>query len=137
MLVANLAVATVLAAFLGIPIGGGELMMALAMALVTLASLGLGFLVSTLARSQLQAVQIAMLLLIASVLFAGFLFPLGDMQGPARWIAYFLPAAYGIRSLQDVMIRGEGVPAFDIAGLLIIAAVSLILTRYFMGRKKS
>jgi ABC-2 type transport system permease protein len=104
---------------------------------VTVASLGLGFLVSALARSQLQAVQVAMLLLIASVLFAGFLFPLGDMQGPARAIAYFLPAAYGIRTLQEVMIRGEGIPLFDVAGLLVIAAVSLVLTRYLLGRKKT
>jgi ABC-type multidrug transport system permease subunit len=78
-----------------------------------------------------------MLLLIVSVLFAGFLFPLGDMQGPARAIAYLLPAAYGIRTLQGVMIRGEGIPLFDIAGLLIIAAVSLVLTLYLMGRKKT
>ena len=134
---ANLAVAAVLAFFLGIPIGGGVLVMTLAMALVTVASLGLGFLVSALARSQLQAVQVSMLLLIASVLFAGFLFPLGDMQGPARAIAYFLPAAYGIRTLQDVMIRGEGIPLFDVAGLLVIAAVSLVLTRYLLGRKKT
>ena len=134
---ANLAVAAVLAIFLGIPIGGGVLVLALAMSLVTVASLGLGFLVSALARSQLQAVQVAMLLLIASVLFAGFLFPLGDMQGPARAIAYFLPAAYGIRTLQEVMIRGEGIPIFDVAGLLFIAAVSLILTRYLLGRKKT
>ncbi|MDP8926187.1 MAG: ABC transporter permease [Actinomycetota bacterium] len=137
VLAATLAVAVVLAVFLGIPVGGGVLMMALAMALVTLASLGLGFLVSALARSQLQAVQVAMLLLIASVLFAGFLFPLGDMQGPARWIAYLLPAAYGIRSLQDVMIRGQEIPLFDLAGPLVIAAVSLILTLYLMRRKKT
>ncbi len=134
---ANLAVAAVLAVFLGIPIGGGVLVMALAMALVTVASLGLGFLVSALAKSQLQAVQVAMLLLIASVLFAGFLFPLGDMQGPARAIAYFLPAAYGIRTLQEVMIRGEGIPLFDVTGLLVIAAASLVLTRYLMGRNKT
>jgi uncharacterized phage infection (PIP) family protein YhgE len=76
-----------------------------------------------------------MLLLIASVLFAGFLFPLGDMQGPARVIAYFLPAAYGIRTLQEVMTRGQEIPLFDIAGLLVIAGVTLVLTRYLMGRK--
>ncbi len=133
----NLVVATVLAIFLGIPVGGGVLAMVLAMALVTVASLGLGFLVSALAKSQLQAVQVAMLLLIGSVLFAGFLFPLSDMRGPAPYIAYFLPAAYGIRSLQDVMIRGESVSGFDVVGLLVIAAICLLLTRYFMGRKKA
>ncbi len=132
----NLAVAAVLAGFLGIPIAGGALRAALAMALVTVASLGLGFLVSALARSQLQAVQVSMLMLIASVLFVGFLFPLSDMKGPALGISYFLPAAYGIRTLQNVMIRGGGIPPFDLVGLLVIAAVCLVLTRYLMGRKK-
>ena len=112
-------------------------MMALAMSLVTVASLGLGLLVSALAKSQLQAVQVSMLLLIASVLFAGFLFPLSDLKGPAVVVAYFLPASYGIRALQDIMVRGGGISYFDLVGLLIIAAVSLILTRYLMGKKKT
>ena len=133
----NLAVAAVLAISLGIPIGAGIPAMVLAMGLVTAASLGLGFLISALAKSQLQAVQVSMLLLIASVLFAGFLFPLSDMIQPAPAIAYFLPAAYGIRSLQEVMIRGEVISGLDIVGLLLIAAISLVLTRYLMGRKKT
>ncbi len=133
---ANLAVAAVLAVFLGIPLEGGALMMTLAMALVTVGSLGLGFLISALVKSQLQAVQVSMLLLIASVLFAGFLFPLSDMTQPARGISYFLPAAYGIRALQDVMIQGYGISSFDLAGLLIITALCLGLARYLMGRKK-
>ncbi len=110
--------------------------MALAMALLTSASLGLGFLVSALARSELQAVQVSMLLLIASGFFAGFLFPLAQMQGPAVAISYLLPAAYGIRALQDVMIRGEGVSTLDLVGLLLMALVTLGLARYLMGRKK-
>jgi ABC-2 type transport system permease protein len=134
---ANLTVAAALVYLLGIPLEGEALIAALAMTLVTMASLGLGFLVSALAKSQLQAVQVSMLLLIGSVLFAGFLFPLSDLVGPAVVIAYFLPASYGIRSLQDIMIRGEDISYFDLAGLFIIAAVCLVLTRYLMGRKKT
>lgn len=133
---ANLGVAAVLAGLLGIPIEGGALSTALAMSLLTFASLGLGFLISALAKSQLQAVQISMLLLIGSAFFAGFLFPLSDMKGPAIVISYFLPATYGIRALQDVMILGEGISYFDFAGLLIITTVCLGLARYLMRRKK-
>jgi ABC-2 type transport system permease protein len=134
---ANVVVAVVLAFFLGIPIVGGIAMVALAMALVTIASLGIGFLVSALVKTQLQAVQVSMLFLIGSVLFAGFLFPLGDMGQPARGVSYLLPASYGIRSLQDIMIRGETISYFDLAGLCAIAAACLVLTRYFMERKKT
>lgn len=132
---ANLAVAAALAGLLDIPVEGGYLRMALAMVLLTVASLGLGFTISTLAKSQLQAIQVAMLLFIASGFFAGFLFPLGEMRGPAVVISYFLPATYGIRALQDVMIRGQTVSGFDLVGLLVMAAVTLGLARYLMGRK--
>jgi ABC-2 type transport system permease protein len=132
----NLAVAAVLAGFLGVPVEGGYLKMALAMVLLTVASLGLGFLISALARSQLQAVQISMLLLIASGFFAGFLFPLTEMRGPGVLVSNFLPATYGIRALQDVMIRGETISGYDLLGLGAIALVSLGAARYFMGRGK-
>ena len=133
---ANLAVAAILAGFLGVPVEGGYPMVVLTMALLTAASLGLGFLVSAVARSQLQAVQVAMLLLIASAFFAGFLFPLGEMKGPGVAVSYFLPAAYGISALQDVMIRGRGISGFDLAGLLVVAVVTLGAARFFMGRKR-
>jgi ABC-2 type transport system permease protein len=132
----NLAVAAALAGFLDIPTAGGFLRMSFAMLLLTLASLGVGFLVSALAWSELQAIQVSMLLLIASGFFAGFLFPLGQMTQPAVGISYFLPATYGIRALQDVMIRGEGVSGFDLVGLLAMAALTLGLARYAMGRRK-
>ena len=132
----NLVVAVVLSSFLGIPFEGGVLRIALAMALVTVASLGLGFLISVLAKSELQALQVSMLLLIASGFFAGFLFPLGEMTQPAVGVSYFLPATYGIRGLQDVMIRGQGISSVDLTGLLLMATVTLGLTRYLMGRKR-
>jgi ABC-2 type transport system permease protein len=131
----NLGVAAALAGLLAIPVEGGYLRMALAMVLLTTASLGLGFLISALARSQLQAVQVSMLLLIASGFFAGFLFPLAEMRGPAVLVSYLLPATYGIRSLQDVMIRGQAISGFDLLGLLAMAAVTLAIARYVMGRK--
>ncbi len=133
----NLAVAAVLAYFLGIPVEGGFSRMALAMALLTVAALGAGFMISALVRSQLQAVQVSMLLLIASGFFSGFLFPLAEMRGPATAVSYFLPATYGLRALQDVMIRGQAISGFDLLGLLVMAAVTLGLARYLMGRKKA
>ena len=132
----NLAVAAVLAGFLGVPVEGGYLRMTFAMVLLTVASLGLGFVISAIAKSQLQAVQVSMLLLIASGFFAGFLFPLAEMRGPGVFVSNFLPATYGIRALQDVMIRGETISGYDLLGLGVIALVCLGAARYFMGRGK-
>ena len=133
---ANVAVAAVLAGFLGVPIEGGFALLILAMLLLTVASLGLGFVISALARSELQAVQVSMLLLIASGFFAGFLFPLDQMTQPAVGVSYLLPASYGIRALQDVMIRGQGISAPDLVPLLLVAVVSLAAARYLLGRKR-
>ncbi len=132
---ANVVVAAVLAGFLGVPIEGGFPLLILAMLLLTLASLGLGFVISALARSELQAVQVSMLLLIASGFFAGFLFPLDQMTQPAVGVSYLLPASYGIRALQDVMIRGQGISAADLVPLLLVGAVCLAAARYLIGRK--
>ncbi len=132
---ANVAVAAVLAGFLGVPVEGGFLLMVLAMLLLTVASLGFGFVVSALARSELQAVQVSMLLLIASGFFAGFLFPLSQMDQPAVGVSYLLPATYGIRALQDVMIRGQGISASDLVPLLLMATIFLAAAWYLIGRK--
>lgn len=132
----NLAVAGTLAGALQIPIRGGLLKLGMAMVLLTLASLAAGFLVSTLSRSRLQAIQIAMLAFIASGFFAGFLFPLEELRQPAQSVSYLLPATYGIRALQDVMIRGQWPAATDFLGFVVIFAVSLVAARVLMGRKK-
>jgi len=132
----SLAVAGVLTGFLDIAVKGGWANLIVVMVLLTVASLGFGFLASSVARSELQTIQAAMLLLIGSGFFAGFLFPLSEMDQPATGISYFLPATYGIRALQDVMIRGESIATFDLIGLLVIAALSLAAARFFMGLKR-
>lgn len=132
----NLAVAAVLVGTLEVPVLGGFLMLSVAMMLLTLASLAAGFLLSTLSRSQLQAIQIAMLMFIASGFFAGFLFPLDQLGQPARSFAYLLPATYGIQALQDVMIRGQWPAWTDFLGFALIFVVSLSIARHLMGRKR-
>ena len=130
----NLAVAAAMIYFLQIPVQGSYAALAGVMVLLTVASLGVGFLISSLARSQLQAIQFAMLFLIASGFFAGFLFPLEEMNQPAESIAYLLPATYGIQGLQDVILRGAASP-WPIAGLTAISVLSFGLARYLMRSK--
>jgi ABC-2 type transport system permease protein len=133
----NVAVVTAMVGFLDIPLNGSLMSLGAAMLLLTVASLGLGFVISALAKSELQAIQVAMLLLIGSGFFAGFLFPLSQMGQPALGISHLLPATYGISALQDVMIRGEEISIFDALWLAAISVVSLVAARLLMGRKKS
>jgi ABC-2 type transport system permease protein len=91
---------------LGVPVLGDPLMLWASLGAVLFASLGMGFLIGAVSRTENQAVQLAMLSLIASTFFGGFFIELDQLQPFAQVLSYVLPVTYGIRDLQDVMLRG-------------------------------
>lgn len=70
------------------------------------ASLTLGLLISTIAKTQLQAMQLTVFLLIPSILLSGFMFPYEGMPEAAQWIAEALPATHFIRMVRAIVLRG-------------------------------
>lgn len=70
------------------------------------ASLTLGLLISTVAKTQLQAMQLTVFLLIPSILLSGFMFPYEGMPAAAQWIAETLPATHFIRMVRAIVLRG-------------------------------
>jgi ABC-2 type transport system permease protein len=102
---------------LDVPYEGAVLSGAITVVLVLLASLCLGLLISLLARTETQAVQIAMLTLLAGLFFGGFMLSLDGLAYPVRALSWLLPVTYGIRMLQDVMFRGAELSGTDLAGL--------------------
>ena len=100
-------VGALLVGVLGVPLLGGWAMFVAIVLLLAFASLGIGLLISLVADSERQAVQLAMLVLLASVFFSGFVLPVTDF---ARWtqaISYALPVTHGISLLQEHMLRGD------------------------------
>lgn len=95
---------------LGVPILGDYLLLIVTIVLIIFASVSLGFLIATVSRSESQAVQLAMLVLLMSVFFSGFFLRLETLWEPVRYAAYLLPVTNGIRALQVIMLRG-GVPS--------------------------
>jgi ABC-2 type transport system permease protein len=91
---------------LGVPVLGGYLSAIGLVLLLAFASLGVGLLISLIADSERQAVQLSMLVLLASVFFSGFVLPVKDFIGPVQYIAYVLPVTHGIATLQETMLRG-------------------------------
>ena len=79
------------------------------------ASIGLGFFISTISKSESQAVQLSMLVLLTSVFFSGFFLRLDTIWPPVQVVSYLLPVTYGISSLQVIMLRG-GEPAWYLLG---------------------
>lgn len=94
---------------LDIPLLGDPLQFIGVVALLTFASLGLGLFISTVVDSERQAVQLSMLVLLASVFFGGLVLPLDEFRDVVRWAAYALPVTHGIQLLQDAMLRGGAV----------------------------
>lgn len=71
-----------------------------------LASLGYGFLVAAAAKSDSQAVQFSMLLLLAAVFFSGLFLPLDRIRVPVIWVSWALPTTHAFQGLQELMLLG-------------------------------
>jgi ABC-2 type transport system permease protein len=102
--------------------------------LLSFASLGLGLLISTIVDSERQAVQLSMLVLLASVFFSGFVLPLDQFITPLRIAAYALPVTHGIQLLQDYMLRGGTNAAWEVEALAGIGIVLFLLTSFTVRR---
>ena len=101
------------------------------LAIITLAfiaaSLTLGLLISTIARTQLQSMQMTVFVLLPSILLSGFMFPYDAMPEPAQYIAEAFPATHFIRLVRGVVLRGAGAGQMlpDIGWLLAFTVVML------------
>jgi ABC-2 type transport system permease protein len=69
------------------------------------ASLALGLVLSTIATSQLQAMQMTVFILLPSILLSGFMFPYEGMPLPAQYLSEVLPATHFMRAIRAVMLR--------------------------------
>ena len=121
----------------GVPIRGDlGLLFALA-ALFVLCGLALGLFVSTLAKTQLQAMQFAFVIMLPSVLLSGFMFPRAQMPSPIQVISYCLPVTYFVEILRGVVLRGADTLALGgpITGLS-ACAVGLIVVSLLRFRKQ-
>lgn len=120
--------------FLGIPLRADPLDFAGVVALLTFASVGLGLLISTVVDSEQQAVQLSMLVLLASVFLSGFVLPLDEFHQGVQWLANLLPVTHGLRLLQDYMLRGGSYALWHLwalaaAGIVLFLACALTLRR--------
>jgi ABC-type multidrug transport system permease subunit len=92
----------------GVPIVGNIVLLALLSAGFLVTALGLGLFVSTVAQSQLQAMLMAVFLLLPSVLLSGTIFERSLMPAPMQVVAYFIPLTYYIDILRGIILRGAG-----------------------------
>jgi ABC-2 type transport system permease protein len=118
----------------GVPFLGDPFAFFLGFNLYIVANLALGFLISTLARSQMQAMQMSFFTLMPSILLSGFMFPFAGMPDWAQVIGSAIPATHFLRLTRKVMLKGAGVAdvAQDMASMALIMGVVVVaaLLRY-------
>lgn len=111
----------------GVPFEGSWLAFFLGFNLFIVVNLALGFLISALARSQMQAMQLSIFTILPSVLLSGFLFPFAAMPGWAQILGNVVPATHFLRVVRSVMLKGGDV--VDIAGpLWALVAILLVFS---------
>jgi len=113
-----------------VPVRGLLIEVYLAALLFIIASLALGILISTLAKSQFQAMQMAFFAFLPQILLSGFIFPFAGMPKAAQWLAEILPMTHFVRLIRAVMVRGADLSELpnDMLALAAIAAVLLVLS---------
>ena len=99
-----------------------------------IANLGVGFTFSTLARNQLQALQMTFFFFLPSMLLSGFMFPFRGMPGWAQWVGEVLPLTHFLRIVRGIMLKGNGLqqvwPDLWPMGLFLLVAGAVALRRY-------
>ncbi|MCA3913961.1 ABC transporter permease [Vibrio vulnificus] len=90
----------------GVPINGSVAQILLGTLFFIAASLTLGLVISTIAKTQLQAMQMTVFILLPSILLSGFMFPYEGMPVAAQWIAEVLPATHFMRMIRGIVLRG-------------------------------
>jgi ABC-2 type transport system permease protein len=114
------------AALFDVPVNGRLSDLYVAAALFIAATLTLGLVISTFARTQFQAFQLAFFTMLPSILLSGFMFPFDGMPRVAQWIAQVLPLTHFNEMVRAIVLRGApvaelGLPAAKLAVFLAVA----------------
>ena len=95
--------------FFDIPVRGSLLLLYTLALVFIVASLGVGLLISTVARSQAQAMQLSFFFMLPNILLSGYIFPRAAMPEPAQWLGLALPLTFFLDILRGVLLKGVGV----------------------------
>lgn len=112
-----------------VPVRGSLLELYVVALVFIVASLSLGILLSTLAKTQFQAMQMAFFTFLPQILLSGFMFPFDGMPRAAQWLAEALPLTHFLRIARGIVLRGAslGDVAPDVRALLVFFAASFAL----------
>jgi len=115
-----------------VPLRGSLLLLLALLFPFMLCTLGLGLLVSTLSRTQQQAMMLtAFIFMLPQVFLSGFVFPIQNMPRAFQLVTYLVPLRYFVVILRGVFLKGVGITVLwpQVAALVTLGTVILILAR--------
>jgi ABC transporter DrrB family efflux protein len=101
-------IVAIAAAVFGLPIRGSLPLLTAALGVFIASNLALGITFSTVARNQMQAIQMAQFTLLPSFLLSGFMFPFKGMPVWAQWAGEVFPVTHALRIVRGVLLKGNG-----------------------------
>ena len=113
-----------------VPINGSLLLLLILGFAFVICALAIGILISTISRTQLQAMQLTILVLLPSILLSGFVFPREAMPKAIQLIGNGLPLTYFLNILRGIITKGVGFQYLvsDVTMMCILGGVLLILS---------
>jgi ABC-2 type transport system permease protein len=90
-----------------VPFVGSVALLLAALIIYIIALVLLGYTFSTLARTQMQAMQLTFFFFLPSILLSGFMFPFGGMPGWAQFLGEMLPLTHFLRVVRGIMLKGS------------------------------
>jgi ABC-2 type transport system permease protein len=117
-----------------VPVNGSVLQLYGGAALFIAANLALGLVISTIARTQFQAMQMGFFTLLPSILLSGFAFPYEGIPPAIQWVSQLLPLTHFVEVLRGIILRGAGLADLSLPlgklALFTVLAVALAALRF-------
>ena len=117
-----------------VPMSGGWLALSLGLVLFITGSLALGFLISTVSRTQLQAMQMSFFYMMPSILLSGFMFPFRGMPDWAQALGSLIPVTHFLRIVRGALLKGVGLadawPSVMALAAFVVVVTALAIVRY-------
>lgn len=120
-----------------VPVKGSLSLLLVLGAGFVICALAIGILISTISKTQLQAMQLSVLIILPSVLLSGFVFPREAMPKFIQYIGYALPLTYFLNILRGIITKGVGMEyIFKDVLLLFVLGLTLLIFSIVRFRKK-
>ena len=122
----------------GITIVGNVFLALIVVILLAIGHQGLGILLSSGAKNELQAVQFIPLIIFPAILLSGLFWPVESIPSFLQPLTYFIPLKYGIDAERSIMLKGWGIGEiwFEILILVIFAILTLSLSVLLLKKRK-